>query len=241
MLRHLKLGLCAGAVMAASPPAGALIDDEARQAKIQATISDAWDDATATWQGLLGERAYRSVAPTINFVSAVRASHCYGLYIGAGPVYCSGNTTVFVSVASMQDLDKRVPGVGDAGLAFLVAHELGHHVQNISGRFRVLNQLVRNEPARQREYALRFELEADCLAGVWASKSPKFAATEGARSEIVSSLDAIGDDKILAAAGREVDPSRFTHGSSEQRVRWFRTGLDGGSVEACNVLQSETF
>lgn len=242
MLRHSKIALLLAAVMAGAPePAGALSDDETRQAKIQAMILEAWDDATAAWQDLLGEQAYRIDAPKINFVANVRASHCYGLYIGTGPVYCSGNTTVFVSVASMQDLDKRFPGVGDAGLAFLVAHELGHHIQNISGRFRVLNQLVRNDPSRQRDLSLRFELEADCLAGVWASRSPKFAATEGMRSEIAASLDAIGDDKILAAVGAPVDPARYTHGSSEQRVRWFQTGLQGGAIAACNVLQSETF
>jgi predicted metalloprotease len=248
MLRCLKIALCTGAVLgagamlaAAIPSAMAQTDDERRQAKIQAMISDAWDDATTTWQGILGESAYRSDAPKINFVAAVRASHCYGLYIGTGPVYCSGNTTVFVSVASMNDLDKRIPGVGDAGLAFLVAHELGHHIQNISGRFRVLNQLVRNDPTRQRELALRFELEADCLAGVWAGKSPKFAATEDARTGIIASIDAIGDDRILAASGTTVDPAQFTHGSSQQRVHWFRTGLQGGSMEACNVLQAETF
>ena len=131
---------------------------------------------------------------------AVRASHCYGLYIGAGPVYCSGNTTVFVSVASMDDLAQKIPAVGDAGLAFLVAHELGHHIQKLTGRFRVLNALIRNNPSAQRKLALRFELEADCLAGVWASKSPKFAATEGARATMLTSLDAIGDDRVLANA-----------------------------------------
>ena len=158
-------------------------------------ISDAWADATETWTALLGARIYQSDAPQINFVPAVRASHCYGLYISAGPVYCSGNTTVFVSVASMEDLEKRIPGIGDAGLAFLVAHELGHHVQKITGRFRTLNALVRANPYLMREYALRFELEADCLAGVWASKSPKFAATENARADMLASLDAIGDDQ----------------------------------------------
>lgn len=214
---------------------------EDREAQIQSMISAAWDDATATWQGLLGDSAYRSDPPKINFVSTVRASHCYGLYIGTGPVYCSGNTTIFVSIASMTDLEKRIPGVGNAGLAFLVAHELGHHIQKMMGRFRILNQLLRNDATRQQELALRFELEADCLAGIWASKSPRFAAADNARAEILASLDAIGDDKILAAAGATIDPAKFTHGSSEQRVRWFRQGLERGDVAACNVLQAETF
>lgn len=202
---------------------------------------DAWDDATAAWQTLLGAAVYRADAPKINFVSAVKAAHCYGLYIGSGPVYCSGNATVFVSTASLADLERRVPAASGAGLAFLVAHELGHHIQNRLGRFRVLNQLVRADPASSRVLALRFELEADCLAGVWASKSPKLAATEAARASIVASLDALGDDKILATAKVAVDPTRFTHGSSRQRIAWFQRGLQHGTVEACNALQAGDF
>ncbi|HPG89827.1 MAG TPA: neutral zinc metallopeptidase [Hyphomicrobium sp.] len=212
-----------------------------REMQIQAMITAAWDDATATWQRILGGDLYRATAPKINFVSSVRASHCYGLYIGAGPVYCSGNATIFVSVASMNDLDKRFPGVGNAGLAFLVAHEIGHHVQSMMGRFRVINEMARQNMNRQRELALRFELEADCLAGVWAHNSPNFAATEAVRAGIAASVDAIGDDKILAASGAIVEPANFTHGSSQQRVHWFRRGLERGAIDACNVLQADTF
>ena len=208
--------------------------------RIQAMIADAWVDATETWSNLLGARVYQADAPQINFVPAVRASHCYGLYIGTGPVYCSGNTTVFVSVATMEDLARKIPAVGDAGLAFLVAHELGHHIQKVTGRFKVLNALIRNNPAAHRGLALRFELEADCLAGVWASKSPKFAATADARSAMLMSLDAIGDDRILSNSGTAPDPATFTHGSSEQRVRWFKQGLEGARVEACDVLSTDS-
>lgn len=207
--------------------------------RTQAMIAEAWADATETWSALLGARVFQYDAPRINFVPAVRASHCYGLYIGAGPVYCSGNTTVFVSVATMEDLARKIPAVGDSGVAFLVAHELGHHIQKVTGRFRELNALIRNNPSGHRKLALRFELEADCLAGVWASKSPKFAATDGARAAMLTSLDAIGDDRILSKSGQVPDPETFTHGSSEQRVRWFKHGLERASVEACDVLGAE--
>lgn len=225
---------------AAQPPL-VQIDVQVQSARIQAMLVDAWADATATWSSLLGARIFQSDVPQINFVPAVRASHCYGLYLSAGPVYCSGNTTVFVSVANMQDLSKRIPGLGDAGLAFLVAHELGHHVQKLTGRFRTLSALVRATPYHQRELALRFELEADCLAGVWASKSPKFAASEGSRAAMIASLEAIGDDRIQAAAGGKADPSAYTHGTAAQRVRWFKEGLDRGTADACDVLSANMF
>ena len=145
----LALALCAGAAQCWAEDAGAQpAAQSAGQSKIQEMISDAWIDATQTWKDLLGASVYRDNAPQINFVPAVRASHCYGLYISPGPVYCSGNTTVFVSVASMEELGKKVPAVGDAGLAFLVAHELGHHVQKVTGRFGVFGTLARLKPGR---------------------------------------------------------------------------------------------
>jgi uncharacterized protein len=207
--------------------------------RIQAMIAEAWTDATETWAKVLGERAYRADIPQINFVPAVRASHCYGLYIGAGPVYCSGNTTVFVSIAAMEDLARKIPAVGDAGLAFLVAHELGHHIQKVTGRFRTLNAMVRNNPNDFRKLTLRFELEADCLAGVWASNSPKFAASAATRAALLTALDAIGDDRIIGSNGAVADPNTFTHGTSAQRIKWFQHGLSANKAEACDVLGAE--
>jgi uncharacterized protein len=219
-----------------SPPAGA--GETATQAHIRRMITEAWGDATATWQDVIGQRAYASELPQINFVAAVRASHCYGLYISAGPVYCSGNNTVFVSLNEMERVSNRIAGVGDLGLAFLVAHEFGHHVQKIHGRFRVLSALVRAEPQLQRELSLRFELEADCLAGVWAGKSPKFATLAGAREAMLTAIDAIGDDKVQLASAGLANPATFTHGTSSQRVRWFKAGVEGGTIEACDVLNA---
>ena len=168
--RLCKLAVCGVAVLAAFPSAPHASD---REAEIQAMISTAWDDATATWQSLLGEAFYRADAPKINFVSAVKAAHCYGLYIGTGPVYCSGNATVFVSIASMNELDQKFPDVGDAGLAFLVAHELGHHVQNKLGRFRILNQMARTNISRQREFALRFRVGSRLLGRYLGQQKPE--------------------------------------------------------------------
>ncbi len=205
---------------------------------IQETLLGVWADATQTWTAVLGGQIIQSDPPQINFVPSVQASHCYGLYISAGPVYCSGNATVFVSVASMDDLARKIPAMGDAGLAFLVAHEFGHHIQKITGRFRVLNAMLRADPRLQRELILRFELEADCLAGVWARNSKHHAAAPDARAPMFASLDAIGDDKLGASNGKPVDSETFTHGTSAQRLHWFQTGIDAGSADACKVLEA---
>lgn len=209
-------------------------------ARMQEMLSSVWSDAIRVWSDILGE-AFERDRPQINFVPEVVAAHCYGLYISAGPVYCFGNSTVFVSLPEMTRLQSRISGLGDAGLAFLVAHELGHHVQKMTGRFRAFSGLVRATPVLQRELSLRFELEADCLAGVWANHSSMFSSSSGNSAEMLASLDAIGDDKVQVAAKTSIDPADYTHGSASQRTRWFTVGLTAGQIEACSVLDAETY
>jgi uncharacterized protein len=247
---HLVASLTALAFASASGSAGVIAEpaaamqpvkpaaDPVVQDRIRKMIATAWDDASVTWDSILGSRLYEREPPQINFVTAVRASHCYGLYISAGPVYCFGNNTVFVSLDEMQRLDARITALGEPGLVFLVAHELGHHVQKITGRFRALQALVRSSPWLQRELSLRFELEADCLAGVWAGKSKAFEGSSAVRTGILASLDAIGDDKVQQSAASVPDPSTFTHGTSAQRTHWFKVGIEGGTPEACSVLEA---
>jgi predicted metalloprotease len=208
---------------------------------IQLELTRAWVDAARTWERILGPRTYASDIPQINFVAEVRPSHCYGLYISAGPVYCSGNNTVFVSVAEMERLSRRFGGAEPAALVFLLAHELGHHVQKITGRFRVHAKLAGEKPERLRELSLRFELEADCLAGVWASNSAGFAADANVRRSLLALVDAIGDDKVQTAANGAIDPATFTHGDSAHRKKWYRIGIDAGTTAACNVLEAASY
>lgn len=208
------------------------------EVRIRLNISEAWSDATATWHRILGDRIYDSDVPQLNFVPEVRAQHCYGLYVGAGPVYCTGNNTVFVSIAELRRVSAKAKSIGDVGLAFLVAHELGHHIQKMSGRFRLLSGLMQINPQLQRELALRFELEADCLAGVWAANSPRFAASQDFRSGVAAALDEIGDDKLQRSAAAPGTPLTLTHGTSAQRRHWFETGLGGRTPQVCNVLEA---
>lgn len=218
------------------------LNDDARAHRIQNVLSDFWSDAVQVWTTYFEARHVDPETPQINFVQSVKASHCYGLYVSAGPVYCFGNSTVFVSLAEMERLEARIPGLGEPGLAFLVAHEFGHHVQKVTDRFRLFTALTYNNISRQKELALRLELEADCLAGVWAGLSPKFSSSNTMRTDMLAALHAIGDDNI---GGVELDhaanPASYTHGSSEQRVRWFKAGLENPSIETCDVLGAAQF
>jgi predicted metalloprotease len=217
------------------------VGDGPTESQIRLVLADAWRDATLTWARVLGTRAYENDLPQINFVPDIRPSHCYGLYVGAGPVYCSGNNTVFVSLPAMRKLSARIDSKNFNGLAILVAHEFGHHVQKVTGRFRVLSAMVRSEPRMIRELSLKFELEADCLAGVWARRSDGYASRPDVRSALLKALDGIGDDRVHMAERGQIDPTTFTHGTSEQRTKWFNTGYDSGERAACSVLESDDF
>lgn len=205
-------------------------------ARLRVAINLAWNDATRVWAELLGNDIIEAYQPRITFVPKVKATHCYGLYVSAGPVYCSANNTVFVSLEEMQRLERTLPGFGEGGLTLLVAHELGHHVQKVSGRFGLLSALMRSKAGDERELAKRFELEADCLAGLWAGHSRSGIVAPGARARLADAAEAIGDDRAAAAGVAPKDPARFTHGSAAERRRWFEIGLTAGSLDLCNVL-----
>ena len=212
-----------------------------RDATLLALVNAVWSDASTTWQSVFHDSAKDGVIPRINIVPKVTAGHCYGLYNNSGPVYCSGNGTVFVSLDELDKLAQRFATDADATLAFLMAHEFGHHLLMSAGRFRLLSHMIRETPARRREYVMRFELEADCLAGVWAGRSPAFAATQRVKAELLHAIALVGDDKVQIAASSPADPANFWHGTSEQRAHWFYVGEKAGNPDACDVLTAQDF
>lgn len=211
------------------------------QAALRGLITRVWADASETWAGIYPGLPRDRLIPRINFVPKVSAAHCYGLYISAGPVYCSGNGTVFIGLEEAERLSGRFEGLGEPVLEVLVAHEFGHHLQMLAGRFVTLSRMMREAPERRRELAMRFELEADCLAGVWAGTSHGLGASQNARAEFLSSLTMIGDDRVQIAALGAPDPSNFWHGTSEQRARWFVIGLEAHRADACDALTAKSF
>lgn len=216
--------------------------EPANAAQMRALINNIWADVSRSWRTMAaGGLSEDSAPPHVNIVPKVSAAHCYGLYVGAGPVYCSGNGTVFVSLDEMTRLGDRFGAMADAGIAFLIAHEFGHHVQFVNGRFDLLARMVREEPERRRELSVRFELEADCLAGMWAVQSPTFAAGETTRTEMLTSLNLVGDDKVQLAAFGTADPTTFWHGTSDQRTRWFLAGQHAANLEGCDVLSAAPY
>ncbi len=204
--------------------------------RLRAIVARALDDSVATWSRLMEGRAVEVAAVTVRFVSRLAPNNCYGLYTGDGPAYCSGNRTVFVGTAMANQLMTKFGPQAEAGIAFLIGHEIGHHIQNLNGRFHMLSQAIYAAPEAAPQHVRRFELQADCLAGVWIHDSPAWATSASFRADLLAVLSDIGDDKLLAGQPAAVVERASLHGSTEQRTRWFLRGAETGDPEACDAI-----
>jgi predicted metalloprotease len=206
--------------------------------RLRAIVSRAWDDSIATWKGLMQARAAEVEAVNLRFVARLAPTNCYGLYAGEGPAYCSGNYTVFVGTDAADRLMARFGPQGEAGITFLIGHEIGHHIQNIHGRFHLLSRVLARAPASRVELMRRFELEADCFAGVWIKASHAWANSSRFRAELIAVLSGIGDDAMLAQEAKGAVAWAGVHGTSEQRTRWFLRGAESGDWRSCNTFSA---
>jgi predicted metalloprotease len=198
-------------------------------------VSFVLDDAQATWAKLLPGR-YRP-AKLVLFREAVQ-SGCGTAESAMGPFYCPRDEKAYIDLGFYQDLRTRFGAQGgDFGQAYVLAHELGHHVQHVLGVDDQVRQLRQRRPDLQNELAVRLELQADCFAGIWGHSTAQRDILEaGDAEDALNAAAAIGDDRIQRRMGGGVQPESFTHGSSEQRVAWFRRGLESGDVERCDTF-----
>ncbi len=199
-------------------------------------------DAQETWQSKLGGRY--QVTKAVLFRDVIR-SGCGSAESATGPFYCPADQQVYLDLGFFNELRTRFGAPGDFAQAYVLAHEVGHHVQHLLGIDGEVRRRQQAMPQQQNELSVRLELQADCLAGVWG----RHAAQDGraARGQVelepgdleegLNAAASIGDDRIQRMSGARVAPDRFTHGSSEQRVAWFRRGFDSGNMDACQTFQ----
>jgi uncharacterized protein len=197
-------------------------------------VSFVLDDAQNTWKQLLPGQ-YQD-AKLVLFRDQV-ASACGFAQSAMGPFYCPRDQKVYIDLGFYDELHDRFGASGDFAQAYVLAHELGHHVQKVLGIEPQVRRLQEQRPDMQNELSVRMELQADCLAGVWGHSTNQRQILE--QGDIESGLHAaaaIGDDRIQKQAQGYVVPESFTHGSSAQRVAWFRKGLETGDVKACDTF-----
>ena len=219
------------------PGAGSSVPDPQRDAQEEPLVkfvSFVLDDTQGTWQKLLPE--YRR-AKLVLFRDAIDSA-CGFAEAASGPFYCPGDEKVYVDLAFYEELQQRFGASGDFAQAYVIAHEIGHHVQNVTGIEPQVRRLQQSRPREANALSVRMELQADCYAGVWGHSTAQRQILEGGDvAEGLGAAAAIGDDHIQRQAGRRVNPESFTHGSSAQRVAWFRRGLESGDPRQCDTFE----
>ena len=201
-------------------------------------VSFVLDDTQKTWTQLLPEQTGKSYrhAKLVLFRDYTQ-SGCGGAQSATGPFYCPEDEKVYIDLGFFDELNRRFGAPGQFAQAYVVAHELGHHVQKLLGIEGKVHQMQENNSREANPLSVKLELQADCFAGVWAHSTQQRGLLE--KGDVESALGAaaaVGDDRLQKKAAGHVSPESFTHGTSQQRMRWFNTGLSNGSVAACNTF-----
>jgi len=179
------------------------------------------------------------VEPKLVLFKGATQSACGGASAASGPFYCPGDNQIYLDTDFFTTMEQRLGAKGDFAAAYVVAHEVAHHVQNVVGTLGQAN--ARRQQVSQREsnaISVRVELQADCYAGIWARQAERTFGTiePGDIAEAVNAARQIGDDTLQRNAGRTVQPHTFTHGTSQQRMRWFKTGYVSGQMRDCDTF-----
>ena len=198
-------------------------------------------DTEDTWNPLFRQMGANYREPKLVLFSDAVQSACGYTSAAVGPFYCPPDEKVYLDTSFFRDLKNKLGAPGDFAQAYVIAHEVGHHVQNLMGisdKVRSVQNRVGKVEANQ--LSVRLELQADCFAGIWANKAKnqRQILEPGDIEEALNAAASIGDDRLQKQAKGFVVPESFTHGSSAQRVKWFKTGFQSGSVDACNTFES---
>lgn len=209
-------------------------------------VSRILGSADVQWKAIFEQSGQRYKPPTlVMFSGATRADACGQAQSAMGPFYCPPDNKIYLDTSFFREIERRFRGC-DAGSsscqfaqAYVIAHEIGHHVQNQLGILQKVQQQQRGLPKPEaNRLQVRVELQADCFAGIWAARADKQwqLIQPGDVEAAMRTAAAIGDDRLQKQSQGYVIPDSFTHGSSEQRQRWFQTGLKAGNVQACNTF-----
>ena len=194
-----------------------------------------------TWSEIFQAAGQTYQKPTLVLFSDAVESTCGFAQAAAGPFYCAADQKVYIDLSFYRDLRQRFQAPGDFAQAYVIAHEIGHHVQNLLGIMKKVQALQSRSGEREANtLSVRLELQADCLAGIWANYAhrERNILEEGDIEEGLNAAAQIGDDRMQKRARGYVVPEGFTHGSAQQRVQWFRRGIQSGDLKQCDTFSS---
>jgi uncharacterized protein len=198
-------------------------------------------DVDATWKKLFAASGKTYEPEVVVLYDDQVSTACGNAPSTVGPFYCPRDRKVYLDIPFMEQLQQQLGANGDFAQAYIVAHEIGHHVQNLLGVMDDVNLSQQENPDDANELSVRLELQADCLAGVWAYSAfrQQDLLETGDLEEALTAAAAVGDDRIQKRAGGEVNPDTFTHGSGDQREKWFKSGFQSGQPNDCDTFDGD--
>ena len=209
-------------------------EEKQRSEFVSVVVHDAQDTWTKLFQqeGIQYQRAklvlFRDLTPT----------GCGTGQAVSGPFYCPADGKVYLDLSFFDELHRRFGAPGDFAQAYVIAHEVGHHVQNLVGTSDRVHEAMQSDRRNANEYSVRLELQADCYAGIWAASAAQRGKLEpGDVEEGLGAASAVGDDRLQEMSGRGVNPDAFTHGSAAQRMEWFQRGFKSGNLRDCDTFK----
>ena len=225
--------------MSTEAPGGSVPGSEGQPDPLAEFVAVVLADTEDTWNELFRQAGETYQEPTLVLFTDAVNSACGYAQAAVGPFYCPADQKVYIDLGFYRDLKERHQAPGDFAQAYVIAHEIGHHVQNllgISGQVQQRRSQVSQAEANQ--LSVRLELQADCLAGIWAhhAQRTRQILEQGDIEEALNAASAIGDDRLQSQTRGYVSPDSFTHGSSKQRVEWFTRGIQTGELTQCNTF-----
>ena len=233
------LSLLGGGGASVAPPGAeaAPVNETPEERERVQFVSFVLDSAQNFWERTFAAQGGQYTRAKLVLFRDADQSACGYAQSATGPFYCPGDQKVYIDLGFFDDLDRRFGAPGDFAQAYVLAHEIGHHVQTLLGVEQKVRQLQQSNPDNANQVQVRMELQADCLAGVWGHAAASMGLlVEGDVEEGIGAAGAVGDDRIQRSTQGTVNPDAFTHGSSEQRVQWFTRGYRSGRLEDCDTF-----
>lgn len=229
-----------GGGMSAGAPAEALSPEaQAHEDSLAQLVSAVLDSSQGEWARIFPRLGATYTPARLTLFRNAIQSACGYAESATGPFYCPGDQHVYIDLGFYDELTSRFGAAGDFAEAYVLAHEIGHHVQNLLGIERKVREAQRRDPSQANDLSVRMELQADCFAGVWGAAYQKQGGLEqGDLEEGMRAAAAVGDDRIQKMSQGYVNPEGFTHGTSEQRQRWFNQGFKTGDPKQCDTFSA---
>lgn len=234
------LGGDPGAILTGQPSAPTNQISPARQDEMTQFVATVLAETEDVWSGVMQSQGGEYPQPTLVLFSGSVSSACGNASAASGPFYCPGDQKVYIDLSFFDELAQRFKASGDFAQAYVIAHEVGHHVQNLIGVLPKFNQMRRSmSQAEQNQMSIRVELQADCFAGIWGHYTAQKGLLErGDLEEALNAAQQIGDDTIQRRTQGYVVPESFNHGTSAQRKTWFARGFESGRLDACDTFNN---